>query len=176
MTTVPRDPERPPVTSAARAAAVPAAGDPEPTEPQLSSAADTFALLASPARLHLVWLMVRGRHDVGTLAERVGLSLPTTSQHLSRLRLAGIVSATREGRHSYYAVEDPHVVGLVEQIFEHIAPDGTLAPDPTPDSSRTPDGWPTPDDRATPDGRPGAPGSPAADAASRPFPSSHPEA
>ncbi|GAB2536172.1 ArsR/SmtB family transcription factor [Brachybacterium huguangmaarense] len=105
---------------------------PEPTEPQLASAADTFALLASPARLHLVWLMVRGRHDVGTLAARVGLSLPTTSQHLSRLRLAGIVSAEREGRRSFYSVDDPHVVGLVEQIFEHIAPDGTLAPDPVP--------------------------------------------
>ena len=40
------------------------------------------------------------------------------------------VSATREGRHSYYTVEDPHVLSLVEQIFEHIAPDGSLAPDP----------------------------------------------
>lgn len=104
----------------------------EPTEPQLASAADTFALLASPARLHLVWLMIRGRFDVGALAARVGLSLPTTSQHLGRLRLAGIVSATREGRHSYYAVDDPHVVELVDQVFEHIAPDGTLAPDPLP--------------------------------------------
>ena len=64
------------------------------------------------------------------LAEKVGLSLPTTSQHLRKLRLTGIVSATREGRHSYYTVEDPHVVQLVEQIFEHIAPDGSLAPDP----------------------------------------------
>ena len=49
---------------------------------------------------------------------------------LRKLRLTGIVSATREGRHSYYTVEDPHVVQLVEQIFEHIAPDGSLAPDP----------------------------------------------
>ena len=101
-----------------------------PTEPQLAAAADTFAMLASPARLHLVQLMSTGRHDVGELAEQVGLSLPTTSQHLRKLRLTGIVSATREGRRSYYAVEDPHVVQLVEQIFAHIAPDGSLAPDP----------------------------------------------
>ena len=53
-------------------------------------------------------------------------------KHLRKLRLTGIVSATREGRHSYYTVEDPHVVQLVEQIFEHIAPDGSLAPDPEP--------------------------------------------
>ena len=104
--------------------------DRAPTEPQLAAAADTFSMLASPARLHLVQLMSTGRYDVGELAERVGLSLPTTSQHLRKLRLTGIVSATREGRHSYYTVEDPHVVQLVEQIFEHIAPHGSLAPDP----------------------------------------------
>jgi DNA-binding transcriptional ArsR family regulator len=103
---------------------------PAPTEPQLAAAADTFALLASPARLHLVWLLSTGRHDVGELAAEVGLSLPTTSQHLSKLRLAGMVSARKEGRHSYYTVEDPHVMTFVHQVFEHIAPDGSLAPDP----------------------------------------------
>jgi DNA-binding transcriptional ArsR family regulator len=113
-----------------------APGDRVPTEPQLAAAADTFSMLASPARLHLVQLMSTGRYDVGELAERVGLSLPTTSQHLRKLRLTGIVSATRVGRHSYYTVEDPHVVQLVEQIFEHIAPDGSLAPDPPAKDSR----------------------------------------
>ncbi|MGP5033313.1 ArsR/SmtB family transcription factor [Brachybacterium alimentarium] len=107
-----------------------------PTELQLAAAADTFAMLASPARLHLVQLMSSGHFDVGALAAQVGLSLPTTSQHLSKLRLAGIVSARREGRHSFYTVEDPHVLSLVEQIFEHIAPDGTLAPDPPIKDSR----------------------------------------
>lgn len=121
-------------------AAYPAAPDEptepaEPTEPQLAAAANTFALLASPHRLHLVQLMSTGRYDVGTLAARVGLSLPTTSQHLSKLRLAGVAAATREGRHTYYTVEDPHLLALVEQIFAHIAPDGTLAPDEPPSPS-----------------------------------------
>lgn len=110
--------------------ASPSASSPRPTEPQLSAAADTFAMLASPSRLHLLWLMSHVNLDVGELAEQVGLSLPTTSQHLSKLRLAGLVSSRREGRRSYYTVEDPHVLTLLEQIFEHIAPDGSLAPDP----------------------------------------------
>jgi hypothetical protein len=42
----------------------------------------------------------------------------------------GIVSARREGRHTYYTVEDPHVLTMIEQIFSHIAADGSLAPDP----------------------------------------------
>lgn len=101
----------------------------EPTQPQLRSAAATFALLSSAPRLHLAWLMAHERSDVGTLARRVGLSIPTTSQHLAKLRLAGIVSARREGRHTYYTVQDPHVLAMIDQIFSHIAADGTLAPD-----------------------------------------------
>lgn len=102
----------------------------EPTGPQLRAAAATFALLASPPRLHMAWMTAHGRHDVGTLAQRAGLSIPTASQHLAKLRLAGIITATREGRHTYYTVGDPHVRAMISQIFSHIAPDGTLAPDP----------------------------------------------
>jgi hypothetical protein len=40
------------------------------------------------------------------------------------------VSSRREGRRIIYTVDDPHVVTMVEEIFEHIAPDGSLAPDP----------------------------------------------
>jgi DNA-binding transcriptional ArsR family regulator len=69
---------------------------------------------------------------VGTLAERVGVSIATASQHLAKLRLAGIITARRDGRRHIYTVDDPHVLTLVEQIFQHIAPDGTLAPDPPP--------------------------------------------
>ncbi|PKW14785.1 ArsR/SmtB family transcription factor [Saccharopolyspora spinosa] len=104
--------------------------DAEPTGAQLTAAAATFALLASPPRLHLVWLITHGSYDVGTLAKRVGISIATVSQHLSKLRLAGVITARRDGRRHLYTVDDPHVVALVDQIFEHIAPDGTLAPDP----------------------------------------------
>ena len=80
--------------------------------------------------VHLAWLMAHEPSDVGTLAQRVGLSIPTTSQHLAKLRIAKVISARREGRHTYDTVEDPHVLAMIDQIFSHIAADGTLAPDP----------------------------------------------
>lgn len=101
-----------------------------PTAPQLAAAAGTFSLLASTARLHAVWLAAQGVHDVGTLAEHVGVSIATMSQHLSKLRLAGVITVRRDGRRHIYTVEDPHVLAMVNQIFEHIEPDGGLAPDP----------------------------------------------
>jgi DNA-binding transcriptional ArsR family regulator len=96
---------------------------------QLQSAADTFDMLSTPTRLHLMWLLAHGDHDVGWLAEQVGASVPAVSQHLAKLRLAGLVSARREGRRQVYTADDPHVLVLVEQVFAHVAPDGTLTPD-----------------------------------------------
>ena len=103
---------------------------PEPTDQQLDVAARTFALLSAPVRLHLVTLAAAGEHDVGTLSEKAGVSIATASQHLSKLRLAGLVSARRDGRRQIYTVDDPHVLTMIHQIFDHVAPDGTLAPDP----------------------------------------------
>ena len=102
----------------------------EPTQPQLASAAGTFTLLGSPARLHVLWLAAHDTYDVTTLAQRAGLGVATMSQHLAKLRLAGLISVRREGRRHFYTVDDPHVLALIQQIFAHIAPDGSLAPDP----------------------------------------------
>ncbi|MFG1697241.1 ArsR/SmtB family transcription factor [Nonomuraea sp. NPDC049309] len=103
---------------------------PPPTPAQLRSAAETFSLLASPVRLQLMWLITHDSYDVSTLATHVGISIATVSQHLGKLRLAGLITARRDGRRMLYAVEDPHVITLIRQIFDHIAPDGSLAPDP----------------------------------------------
>lgn len=102
----------------------------EPTQPQLASAASTFALLSSPARLHVMWLAAQDAYDVTTLAGRAGINVATMSQHLTKLRLAGLINARRDGRHHIYSVDDPHILTLLQQIFAHIAPDGGLAPDP----------------------------------------------
>ncbi len=106
--------------------------DPHPerrsvTEAQLDAAAATFDLLSTPSRLHLVWLLAAGEHDVTTLAELSGANVPATSQHLAKLRAAGVVTARRDGRRQLYRVEDPHILGVIDQMFSHIAPDGTLA-------------------------------------------------
>jgi len=106
------------------------AGRSGPTRPQLAAAARTFALLVPPVRLHLVWLAANGDDDVGTLAERAGVSIATASQHLGKLRLAGLITVRRHGRRHIYTVDDPHVTTLIDQIFDHIASDGTLAPNP----------------------------------------------
>jgi DNA-binding transcriptional ArsR family regulator len=95
----------------------------------MEAAAATLDMLSTPTRLHLMWLLAHGDHDVGWLAERVGATVAAVSQQLGKLRLAGLVSARRVGRQQIYTADDPHMLVLVEQVFAHVAPDGSLAPD-----------------------------------------------
>jgi DNA-binding transcriptional ArsR family regulator len=77
------------------------------------AAAVTFGMLAATARLQIIWLLGSGERDVGTLADEIGQSVAAVSQHLAKLKLAGIVRSRKEGRRQVYLVDDPDVSELV---------------------------------------------------------------
>ncbi|MGW1911711.1 ArsR/SmtB family transcription factor [Streptomyces sp. NPDC002076] len=108
-----------------------AAGFGDPSVEVLAEAAAAFGLLASSARLHLMWALSQGESDVTHLADRVGGALPAVSQHLAKLKLAGLVRARREGRRQVYYIDDPDVVTLVRvmvgQLTARSAHTATLA-------------------------------------------------
>ncbi|MEV5602769.1 metalloregulator ArsR/SmtB family transcription factor [Streptomyces sp. NPDC052299] len=93
----------------------------DPSADVLGQAAETFALLASPTRLHMVWALAQGESDVSGLAERVSGALPAVSQHLTKLKLAGLVRSRREGRRQVYFVDDPDVVAVVRSMVGGLA-------------------------------------------------------
>ncbi|MFJ5727569.1 ArsR/SmtB family transcription factor [Streptomyces paradoxus] len=93
----------------------------DPSADVLAQAAAAFGLLASPARLHIVWALSRGESDVTGLAERVGGALPAVSQHLTKLKLAGLVRSRREGRRQVYYVDDPDIVEVVHLLMDRLA-------------------------------------------------------
>jgi len=100
-------------------------GDPSPEV--LQSGAAAFGLLASTMRLHIVWILSQGDCDVTGLAERVGATLPAVSQHLAKLKLAGLVHARREGRRQVYLVADPDVVTVVRVMVGQLAERSALS-------------------------------------------------
>ena len=57
----------------------------------------------------------------GMLATEVGQSVAAVSQHLAKLKLAGLVRARRDGRRQVYVADDPHVVEMVRKAVEHHA-------------------------------------------------------
>lgn len=88
-----------------------------PTDAQVAAATVAFALLADPTRLRLLWLLGAGDLDVGTLARLAGAAPAATSQHLAKLRLAGLVTVRRDGRRHVYAVRGGHVRRLIAEAL-----------------------------------------------------------
>lgn len=93
----------------------------DPSADVLEEAAAAFGLLASTPRLHIMWALAQGESDVSHLADRVGGALPAVSQHLSKLKLAGLVRARREGRRQIYYVGDPDIITVVRLMVGQLA-------------------------------------------------------
>lgn len=84
----------------------------------LKSVADLFKILAHPDRLRLIGLLQKTEMDVGHLHELTRISQSAVSQHLKLLRLNGIVSERREGKHIFYRITAPLVKDLVLSAIE----------------------------------------------------------
>lgn len=110
-----------------------------PSEEQFALAADLLALLADRTRLALLRRLSEGEADVTTLTEVCGAARPAVSQHLAKLRLAGLVGARKEGRRVVYALHDGRLRRIVDEALDlatHQRPDGSSSA-PAQDSVRT---------------------------------------
>ncbi len=88
-----------------------------PGEEQFALAAELLALLGDRTRLTLLHALTGGEADVSTLTEICGAARPAVSQHLARLRLAGLVATRKEGRRVVYSLPDGHLRRVVAEAL-----------------------------------------------------------
>ena len=89
------------------------------TDDQVNSAVMSFALLADPTRVRVLWALREHELDVASLAAIAGCRPTVASQHLSKLRFAGLVEASRDGRRMLYRLRGGHVRALLaEALFQ----------------------------------------------------------
>ncbi len=89
-----------------------------PPADYVDAAVESFRMLADGTRLRILWLLCDGEHDVGALTEQVGAARPAISQHLAKLRLAGLVTTRRDGRRVLYRARGGHVRRLLSEALE----------------------------------------------------------
>ena len=80
--------------------------------------AELLKALAHPLRLRIVrGLLKCGCRNVGCMEANTGQSQSCISQHLMRLKAAGVVRCERSGNEMYYEVSDPDAANLVAALF-----------------------------------------------------------
>ncbi|WP_369822134.1 ArsR/SmtB family transcription factor [Saccharomonospora sp. CUA-673] len=92
---------------------------PVPDDEHAGIATETFRMLSDPTRVKILWALFEGESSVNVLAELVGAAPTAVSQHLSKLRLAGLVESRREGTFAYYSATDSHVHRLLAEALSH---------------------------------------------------------
>ena len=73
-------------------------------------------VLASEQRLAILCLLEHGERSVSDLVRTIDLSQSALSQHLARLRNAGIVSTRRDGVAIFYRVADHDALALAKAL------------------------------------------------------------
>lgn len=90
-----------------------------PDDDHARIAAETFRMLSDPTRVKILWALRQEETSVTALAGLVGASTTAVSQHLSKLRLAGLVQSRREGTYVHYSATDSHLQSLLAQALSH---------------------------------------------------------
>jgi rhodanese-related sulfurtransferase/DNA-binding transcriptional ArsR family regulator len=72
--------------------------------------------IAHEHRLELLEALAQGERSVETLADCASLSIANASQHLQRMRRAGLVETRRAGKFIYYRLSDNAVLDLISAL------------------------------------------------------------
>jgi ArsR family transcriptional regulator, virulence genes transcriptional regulator len=78
--------------------------------------ASLLAMMANPARLAILRLLLEKERSVGQLASQVGLSENATSMHLAKLRRGQAVTTSRRAQQIYYAAISINVVAILNAL------------------------------------------------------------
>jgi len=93
--------------------------DPAPhplPEPLIELVAQRFRVLGEPMRIKILDQLRDREATVGELRDALGASQQNVSKHLGILHAAGMVSRTKHGTQAVYAISDPSVFELCDQV------------------------------------------------------------
>lgn len=79
--------------------------------------AEFFRALCEPARIEVFkQLVLKGRSDIGTIAAGLPQDRSVIARHLQVMERAGLLRSQQEGRHTFYEIDGPAMIGRVEKL------------------------------------------------------------
>jgi rhodanese-related sulfurtransferase/biotin operon repressor len=89
---------------------------PNPKRAIFESLARVGTALSSATRLEFLELLAQSERSVDELATLTATSVANTSQHLQKLRQAGLIVGRKQGQYVYYRLAGDAVVGLLAAL------------------------------------------------------------
>jgi len=85
--------------------------------PELTKKSELLKALGHPTRLCIVKELIEKENNVSKIQECLDLPQSTTSQHLFKLKAAGIIKGERNGLEISYRVVDEDAKNIIKVLF-----------------------------------------------------------
>ena len=85
------------------------------------SAAELFAVLATPVRLKIISAVCQEEKNVSELLALIDTTQPNMSQHLATLYRSGVLAKRRVGTQIYYRLQSERVATLCRAVCTQVA-------------------------------------------------------
>lgn len=93
-------------------------------EERAKKIAELLRILANEHRLLILCALLKDKHTVGELHQYTPhITASALSQHLSQMKMAGILSCEKHGMNVFYWIEDERVIALIEAIKKEYCQD-----------------------------------------------------
>ena len=91
-----------------------------PDTDTLFELADFFKVFGDSTRIRIMCALFEKELNVCCIADIIGMEQSTVSHQLRVLRQENLVKVRRDGKQSYYSLEDEHIKLIFEMGLEHI--------------------------------------------------------
>jgi ArsR family transcriptional regulator len=93
--------------------------------------AEFCKMFSNPKRLRILHLLKDSEYSVSEISEETGISQPTVSQHLRKMRDQGVVTKREAGLNNYYSIADARIVEgmntMREVLLDQLADDAAVS-------------------------------------------------
>lgn len=90
-----------------------------PDDETIDAISEVFKVFGDGTRLKILWALFDAEMCVFDISERLGMSQSAISHQLRTLKQARLVKARRDGKNTFYSLDDDHVKRIIEQVMIH---------------------------------------------------------
>ena len=94
-----------------------------PDEETTERLSEVFKVFGDNTRIRILWALFDTELCVYDISDRVGMSQSAVSHQLRILKNAKLVKSRRDGKQTFYSLDDDHVKTIIEQVLIHAEED-----------------------------------------------------
>lgn len=91
-----------------------------PSDELISRLAEVFKIFGDNTRIRILWTLFDKELCVFDISETLRMSQSAISHQLRTLKQARLVKARRNGKNTFYSLDDDHIKRIIEQVLIHI--------------------------------------------------------